>query len=128
MLNIELFVTDMLKQINTAVFKPGVPDITTGTDHPTFSEVSEELHKAEVEGKKFLKVVEYLKTVHADRQHLLTAMEIKPSELIEAIEQMSRQNEAKAAVRARRDMELMEANKAFQNAQANAEIRPYRGE
>ena len=116
MLNTETFVTDMLNKIDSAVLE-------AGSDKPTFPDVAEELNKAEEEGKRFLKVVDYLKTVLHDRQHFETAKSIKPSDLIEAVETMSRQEtERKNALRAK-----IEAERQFQQAQRNSEIRPIQG-
>lgn len=105
MLNTESFVTDMLNKIDSAVLE-------AGSDKPTFSEVSEELHKAEEEGKKFLKVIDYLKTLHHDRQHFETAKSIKPSDLIEAVETMNRHETArKDAIKAKVDAERQRNNR-----------------
>jgi len=124
MLNLELFVTDMLEKINNSCLKPGAMDIRTGTERPTFDSVTKELNEAAAEAKRMLKIVDYLRTVHSDRMHFETARQIKPAELIEAIMTMDKHEKERVHEMVQREKERLEAAQAFQKATENAQIRP----
>lgn len=124
MLNLELFVTDMLEKINNSCLKPGAMDVTTGNERPTFDSVSKELNEAADEAKRMLKIVDYLKTVHSDRMHFETARQIKPAELIEAIMTMDKHEKERVHAMVQREKERIDAAQAFQKAKENAQIRP----
>jgi len=124
MLNLELFVTDMLEKINNSCLKPGAMDAATGSERPTFESVTKELNEAAAEAKRMLKVVDYLRTVHSDRMHFETARQIKPSELIEAIMTMDKHEKERVHEMVQREKERINAAQAFQKAKENAQIRP----